>query len=68
MISVELTFTLIKKSLNIKLLFEPSLANIKVVRGTYGEKTVTNKDLHSKIKTRFARLNKSVKIIETSVK
>jgi hypothetical protein len=33
-----------------------------------GKKTATNKDLHSKIKTRFARLNKSVKIIETSVK
>jgi hypothetical protein len=44
--------TLIKKSLNIKLLFEPSLANIKVARGTYGEKTVTNKDLQSKIKGR----------------
>lgn len=38
MISVELTFTLIKKSPNIKLLFEPSLANIKVVTGTYGKK------------------------------
>jgi hypothetical protein len=32
-----------------------------------GGKTATNKDLHSKIKTRFTRL-KSVKIIETSVK
>lgn len=51
MISVELTFTLIKKSPNIKLLFEPSLANIKVVTGTYGEK---NSD-----KQRFAFKNQN---------
>lgn len=39
MISVELTFTLIKKFPNIKLLFEPSLGNIKVtLTGTYGER------------------------------